>query len=735
MIEQAMLSCESLGTVQVVRAHGVESMNAVPGWSFDVLSSDASVDLEGLLWAPVSVGLGDPNGGVREIRLQVTEAAYTGAHRDGHRYRVVLGAMTTPLEKRFGHRIFQDLTAHEIAVKLLDGAGIAAADLSLRLAGQYAKRTYTVQYGETEWGFLTRLLADDGINYWFDQTEDGAPLLVFGDAPTSHPSIEGDMTVRFEDTSGLVAPASAFSRLKRVAEMAHDRAQVLDFDVRHPSVPIEGIAGDGALEYFEFPANVLHSEAARARAKVRLEQLRRFQLRLEGQSSCARLQPGRVVRIEGAADDAFKGDFLIVEVEHHVRQATRNAAEGSPYSNRVLMVPFETDRAFRPALPDSMPRVVGMETATATGPSGEEIHVDDLGCIKVRFPWDRSGIADDKSSRWVRCLQMNMEGSMLLPRMGWEVPVAYVDGNPDRPFVLGRLYNGGAPTPYGLPAKKATSTVQSATSPADGTTQEIRLADDAGSMEAFIHATKDQTVLVGGTNTVSVSVNETHDVKQSSVLTIKGSQTTTIGASQSVTVGADAGLKIKGARSESIGGLETIGVTGSYNCFCKGAYSEMIGGLYGLQCNQSNTVVQGAFTQTIGAAMVLTAGLGTNNSVAATRMEEVGGSRSYTAASAYADSVKGLKKITAGASSDTAGTDVVTNAKGVGSISVGGSATFKAGDRVAVAASTITVKVGGSITAKGGATLKIGGKVEVSGGTAKFDADQTLKKSTSGVGG
>jgi type VI secretion system secreted protein VgrG len=329
---------------------------------------------------------------------------------------------------------------------------------------------------------------------------------------------------------------------------------------------------------------------------------------------------------------------------------------------------------------------------------------------------------------------MSMHGAMLLPRMGWEAPVVYFDGDPDRPLALGRTYNGGAPVPYAQPGKKATTTLQSATSPGGGDTHEIRFSDDSGAMEAFVHATKDQSVKVGGTNTVSVSADETHDVKKSVTLAIAGSQTATIGANQTITVGGDAGLTVKGSRTESIGALESIGVTGSYNLICKGAYSEVVGGFYGLECNLSNTTVQGSFTQTIAGPLLIAAGLGTNNSVAAARLEDVGGTRSFTASSAYADSVVGVKKVTAGASSDTAGTHVATNVKGLGSVSVGGTASLSAGGAMVVEATAITVDVGGSLRASAGGVLTLGGKVKVAGGTAKFDASKTLKKSTSKVG-
>jgi type VI secretion system secreted protein VgrG len=734
MIEQAALSCEALGACVVVRAIGVEAMNALPEWTVDVLCAEDSVDLDALLGASATLGFADGGGGTRALPLLVVDAFYAGPHRDGHRFGLRLSAPASRLTLRSGYQIFQELTTQEIVDNVLKAAGIDSDAIAWRLAGQYAKRTYCVQYRETEWAFVTRLLADEGINAWFDHTEDETPRLVFGDGPSSHESIPGQPTLRFDDASGMVGSAATFFELSRSFELVHGRVELRDFDVRHPDVAISGVAGDGPLEYFEFPACVIHSEAAAARAKVRLEQLQRNQITVEGRSACARLQPGHVVGIEGAADAIFDGEHLVVEVHHEITQASRNESAGAkPYANRVVLVPFDRERAFRPGLPQGAPRIDGLETAVVTGPVGEEIHVDDLGCIKARFRWDRSGIGDDKSSRWIRCLQMAMGGSMVLPRMGWEAPIVYVDGNPDLPFALGRLYNGSAPVPYGLPGKKATTTLQSATSPSNGTTQEIRFADDAGSQEAFIHATKDQTVAVGGSNMVDVSVNETHDVKKSSVLGVKGSQSSKIGGSQTLTVGADCGVVVKGARSEAVGGTEKVGVTGTYMVICKGAYSESIAGVYGLQCNQSNTVVQGAFTQAIGGSMVITAGLGTNNSVAGARAEDVGGARSFTAATAYADSVTGPKVITAGSATDHAGTDVITKVGGVGSVQVGGSATLGAGGPLAVEAPSITIKVGGTLTAKGGSTLTIGGNVKTDGKT-KFDAGTTHKSKTSKVG-
>jgi type VI secretion system secreted protein VgrG len=328
---------------------------------------------------------------------------------------------------------------------------------------------------------------------------------------------------------------------------------------------------------------------------------------------------------------------------------------------------------------------------------------------------------------------MNLMTPQMLPRVGWEVPVIYENGDPDRPFVLGRMYNGGAPTPYGMPGKKATSALQSATSPSDGTTQEIRLGDDAGNEEAFIHAPKDQTVSVGGSHTVKVAANRSDDVSKTQTLQVDASQTTSVGGNQKVTVGADGGITVKGGRTEAVGGNESIGVTGTYSLTVKGAYVEQVGGFYALRCNQSNATIQGAFTQVIGAVLSTTAGLGSNQSVAGARTEVVGGARSFTAGLTYADSTTGLKRITAGAANESANTDMAFNAGARTAIQAGGVLSIEGGGKVVFEAATINVKAA-VLTANGGSTMKLAGALK-SSSTVKLDASSVKKTKKTEVEG
>ncbi|MBI4955274.1 MAG: type VI secretion system tip protein VgrG [Myxococcales bacterium] len=732
-MDQCILTCEALGAATVTRLAGREALSELSSFEVDVLSPDGAVDLEALLGSEAGLVLSDGEA-ARPVPLVVARASWAGVARDGHRYRLGLAPKAHTLAIRHGHEIFQNKTTQQIVADILTRAGLGGAELAFRLAGQYQERLYCVRYGESEWSFVLRLLAEEGINLWFDATGEGAPLTVCGDHDGAHGSIEGGPNLVFEDGSGMVRSAAMPFELERTWSLAHDKVHVRDFDVRRPDVLVEGVAGDGPLEHFEFPARTMNADAAQARAKARLEQLRRGADALTLRSHCARLQPGRVVHLDGASDEHHRGDFLIVAVEHTVEQAARSRTGGIPYANRASLVPYEQGRTYRPALPRAVPKVDTLETVVVTGPAGEEIHVDELGRIKARFLWDRSGKGDDTSSTWLRTLQLNMFSSMILPRVGWEVPVLYLHGDPDQPVVLGRVYGGSAAVPYGQPGKKATATVQSATSPGGGTTNEVRLADDAGKMEAFIHATKDQTVSVGGTQKTSVSVDKTRDITKSYEVFVKGPQSVSVSANQTVAVGADMSVTVKGAREVSVGGMEHVKVTGTLLVEVKGSCSELVGGAYALECNQSNTVVQGAFTQTVGGALATVAGLGCNRSFAAATAIEVGAVRSITAATRCVDSVKGTKKITSGASKDKAGGKIVTKVKGAGSVKVGGSAKVKAGGKIAISASKITIKAGGGIVCDGGGKLTLKGSVKPKGSKLKLDASDTEKKSTSKVG-
>src|SRR5262249_31537593 len=287
-----------------------------------------------------------------------------------------------------------------------------------------------------------------------------------------------------------------------------------------------------------------------------------------------------------------------------------------------------------------VPRAVaapGVQVAVITGPPGKEIHPDKHGRVKVQFPWDRLGKNDDTSSLWVRTCQLPLGGGMLTPRVGWEGYLNFTDGAPDMTFVFGRMYNGKTLPPYELPKHKSRMSIQTATTPGGGSTNEIRMDDTAGSEEMFMNASKDAAVSAGNNATETVGNNETRSIGSNQNLAVTDSMSAKIGANQTLAVGANQTLNVgtfmiddvashslgvggnrdlkaggdhkrtvSGASTLSIGGLEVDLVAGSVDEQCLATMTDSVGAvLVELTASDRTVTVAGSRTETAGAAKVI----------------------------------------------------------------------------------------------------------------------------------
>ncbi|WP_437619688.1 type VI secretion system Vgr family protein [Sorangium sp. So ce1151] len=728
------LACEPLGDCIVLELLGREAMDALSSWEV-VVAIPGEVDLAALLRAPATLAIVDPaEGTTRLARLLVIEASFDLRHG---RDRVCALRLSDPpwlLTRRGGYRVFLEKTTEQIVTEVLTGAGIPAAAIEPRLAGAYPLRPQCVQYAEAEWAFVERLLADEGISYWFETTAKGEHLILFGDGTGSHDGIEGGATLPYAGPTGTELSARALFSLEWEERVVTDQVTVRDFDVRHPGVYVDGHAGEGEIGWLEYPAGVTTLEAAKARAERRLEQLQRDRVTVTGESDCARLMPGRIVEIAGAEAELFEQRMLITEVSHRFARPLPDGGRAAPYGNRITLRPTKSSDSgdhppYRPALRPA-PAVEHLDSAVITGPPGEEIHVDDLGRAKVRFLWDRAGIQDDRSSHWTRCLQLPLGASMFLPRVGWEVTVGYLDGSPDRPFVLGRVYNATAVAPYPLPAASATTSFQSWTTPKSGMTQEIKMVDDAGRQEFFVHASRDLSVKVGDSATTQVDGDEEHLVGLSLTSEVLGSHIAGIAAMQTVDVGQEMLLSVEGSSRELIAGAELVNVTGNRAVLADSACVEVIGAQYTLLCNQSNIHTTGACTRVVLGTTSLTGGLGVTESVAAARTYVCRGSRTITCGG-YAESVLGGKRSKAGAVNERAAGNAGVNASS-GSITAG-TVAIHAGGKVSISAPVVTIDVTGSIEA---GTLNLGGgKLKTAGSMTEVSGGTTTRSSGGKVGG
>jgi len=350
------------------------------------------------------------------------------------------------LELRKRSRVYQKLTVPQIVRKVLEEGGYPASSIEERLGDEHAAREYVVQYAESDAAFVRRMCEDDGLYFHFGVNEKGEVLVLADRSSGAAPALgEGAPPLALIDHdqpdalgSGLVAFG-----WRSVSRRRAGKITLRDYDHENPGLALVGVEAAGTpveqgVEVYDAPGGFRDAGAGAARARLRLESLRADARTSVFQTTALALAPGLSFSVEPHA--RFTGAPPIA-VEHVVT-AVRHRWTAESVRNSIEVEAIPRDIPFR--LPRVTPRPVihGLQSAFVTGPDGEEIHPDHLGRIFVRFPWDLDGPRDDKSSLPVRVSQPNMPGSMVIPRVGWEVLVAFEDGDPDRPYVIGRTYNG-----------------------------------------------------------------------------------------------------------------------------------------------------------------------------------------------------------------------------------------------------------------------------------------------------
>ena len=412
-------------------------------------------------------------------------------------------------------RIFQNLSVPDI-VETIFGE-FAFSDYKLELTETHPQLEYCTQYNETTFDFISRLIEREGIHYYFRHNDEGGEskhILVFTDNKDSNPALDPDELPFHHD--GHAEDFDAIRSLSRNEQMRTRKVTLHDWDykkrgsVGENTPTVLDIGSDHELERYRYPGGfVAQSGAADASAgkhlsKVIMEAEESSHLRFRGDSQIRTLAPGHTFTLYDHPFDAFNVEYLLLSVWHHGRNnLTADGGGGGDYGNEFTLQPHDT--GYRAPLATRKGQVRGPQTAIVVGPPGEEIYTDDLGRIKVRFPWDRkvpgrsTDMPDDKATCWIRVAQMwagNGYGTMFIPRVGMEVVVDFLEGDPDKPIAVGCVYNGINKPPYALPGEATKSTIKTLSSKGGGGTNELRFEDKKGSEELFIQAQKDFNVNV-----------------------------------------------------------------------------------------------------------------------------------------------------------------------------------------------------------------------------------------------
>lgn len=719
------------------RFSAVEGISELYTVTVEFTTKDTSFRVEDCLRSRLCLVVTAATGEVRFFDGIVNRAHFVGVAGEIRHFEVELGPALAALQHREGCRIFQDKTIVQVIQTIFDEAGFGDK-VSWRNSKEYEPREFIVQYRESHLNFVSRLLEDNGLFYYFSHDASGHTMIITDD-PAAF-AVESGAPVHLRMAQGGSLPGSApLERFSRTRSLRTSLVHLRDYDFEKPDVKPESalpFPEAATMPYFEYPGGFTKGSVGQRRAEARMRELRGDADVCEGESRAVGLKVGEPFFVDGAAEPCLSGEFVVTHLATRGNQTLTGGAQNVALENRFRGVP--KGAPFAAPRRAVRPRIRGIQTAVVTGSSTQEqaIHVDQHGRVKVHFHWDREGQFDHTSSCWLRVSQVAMGGSMILPRVGWEVSVAFLDGDPDRPIVLGRTYNAEKVPPYSLPGEKASGSLKSMSSPGAGGHNEIKMSDSAGSQGFGIHAQKDLNITIRHDKIEEIAVDEEQHVSVNGSSSVKVDESISVSGNQSLDVGAVLSHKISGNQSISVGGNDTTNAISNYVEKVAGDRSYTVGGNQITISNGIRQSVSGNFSREVG-AVDLTGTLasindnvlgGLTETVGAVKVQLVNGSHGETvsankdqvSAAAEVHLTKGsLSQVAAGVTNLIGGlhyqklagdyvvqAPMITLLGAVGAFKGGGSELKLGGGPVVLKGKKITVK--SAMIVKMGASLKLG---------------------------
>jgi len=471
------------------------------------VTEDVSVSADDLLGTNAAVSVEVAEGSKRWFHGVVASFGIEGADGRKISYRLTLRPWLWLLTRRANLRIFQEMTAPDIIKEIFGEYTSTFVD---ELSATYAKRTYCVQYRETDFNFVCRLMEEEGIFFFFRHTEDKHEL-VLADASSSHQPLEGFANIPFDDDPKQIVGAAVVSQWRMRHEIQTGKVTLRDYDFLAPATDLTSTTAassrshaENDREVYDYPG--LHAVKAdgNARAVVRLGAAESAFARFSGSGNTPGLSAGAKFTFEQHPRDDQNTDYVVLYTRIEMRLAGYEAGAGGETQFQCNFVVQPYAEPFRPARITRKPAVAGPQTAVVVGDGDAgDIYTDVHARVKVQFHWDRIGAKDANSSCWVRVASPwagNGWGMISLPRLGQEVVIDFLEGDPDQPLITGRVYNGAQLPPYELPANATVSTVKSRSKLGEAADfNEIRFEDKAGEEYVLLHAQKDRLEFVEGT--------------------------------------------------------------------------------------------------------------------------------------------------------------------------------------------------------------------------------------------
>jgi type VI secretion system secreted protein VgrG len=507
--------------LKVLEFTGEEAISRAYRFDLELVSERPDIELESLLHRQAFLRFDAQGSG---IHGQIYLVGQGDSGKRLTRYQISLVPRLTYLDQRINQRIFQRKNVPEIIAQVLKDHGIQRDAFEFRLGSTYPEREYCVQFAESDLAFIQRLCAEIGIHYHFQHSPDGH-LLVFGDDQTVFPRLPSS-TLYLPD-SGMAAPAPAIKHFNVRLETRTTAVTLRDYNFQKPRLELQSRSDNRqlpALEHYQFPGQFSTEEQGKELAQRAHQRHNADYRQAQGWGDESALISGHFLRLAEHPRPAWNDLWLITGIKHHGRQpqvleelagsADQNDFQG--YRNTFVATPW--DVFFRPPML-AKPASAGYQAAVVTGPVDNEIHCDRYGRVKVQLAWDRDGQRDEHSSCWLRVATgwaHDGYGIGLIPRVGMEVLVGFVDGDVDKPLVMGCLPNGANSTPLNLPAEKTRSIFRSQSSPGGGGFSELRIEDRKGAEEIYLraqrnwnqHVLQDMHVQVGKQRSADIGADD-----------------------------------------------------------------------------------------------------------------------------------------------------------------------------------------------------------------------------------
>jgi type VI secretion system secreted protein VgrG len=543
--------------LKVLEFTGKEAISQPFRFELELVSERPDLDLESLLHRQAFLRFDAEGSGVHG---QIYQVGQGDSGKRLTRYHLSLVPRLTYLGHRINQRIFQHLTVPQIVARILKDHAILRDAFEFRLGSDYPVREYCVQYAESDLAFIQRLCVEVGIHYHFQHSAEGH-VLVFGDDQTVFPRLAAPTL--YLPGSGMSAGAAAIQRFNVRLETRTSVVTRRDYNFEKPHLQLQSRSESEqrrVLEDYQFPGQFNDRETGKHLAQRALERHVADYRQAEGISDVSALVCGHFLQLTGHPRQDWNDLWLLTAIEHRGRQpqvleesVTSDGETFQGYRNTFLATPW--DVFFRPALGPEKPRMPGYQPAVVTGPQDTEIHCDEYGRVKVQLAWDRDGELNEHSSCWLRVATgwaHDHYGSVLIPRVGMEVLVGFIDADADKPLVMGCLPNAATPVPLDLPADKTRSILRSQSSPGGGGYNELRIEDKKGAEEIYLraqrnwtqHVLHDQQLQVDNQRSIVVTGTAKHELKADEQRITHGQRQTEVKQDDHLTVVGDRHIRV-----------------------------------------------------------------------------------------------------------------------------------------------------------------------------------------------